>query len=151
VWKTIILSDIYGASMKLVFVYNADSGVFNTLSDIAHKLISPETYQCNLCNLTHGYFQAHEEWTTFLDDLDADIDFLHRDEFVKQYANDSSVDEVDLPAIFVKNGDGLKLWVDKEVINKMTSTDDLMEMIRAALLRRQSGEKGADDFLRLPV
>jgi len=135
--------------MNLVFVYNADSGVFNTLSDIAHKLLSPDTYQCNLCNLTHGYFQAREEWTTFLNDLDAEIEFLHRDEFVKQHG--TNVDNVDFPAIFVKDQGELKLWIDKEVINKLTSTDDLMEMIRAALLRKQSGEDIADEFLSMPV
>lgn len=136
--------------MNLVFVYNADSGVFNTLTDIAHKLFSPETYQCNLCNLTHGYFQAREEWMTFLDDLEANIEFLHRDEYVRQYGKDGEVD-VDFPAIFVKNQDELKLWIDNKVINKMSSTDDLMEMIRAALLRSQAGVDDEDDFLNMPV
>ena len=32
----------------LLFVYNADSGLFNTMADIGHKLLSPETYaQCH--------------------------------------------------------------------------------------------------------
>jgi len=137
--------------MKLVFVYNADSGVFNTLSDIAHKLFSPDTYECNLCNLTHGYFQAREEWMTFLNDLDADIEFLHRDEYMRSFAKDNENTDVGLPAIFVKDQDELKLWIDKEVINKMSSTDDLMEMIRAAVLRKQSGANDADEFLSLPV
>ena len=139
--------------MNLIFVYNADSGVFNTLTDIAHKLFSPETYQCNLCNLTHGYFQAREEWMTFLNDLDADIDFLHRDEYVRQYGKDGKVD-VDFPAIFVKSEDELKLWIDNKVINEMSSTDDLMEMIRAAVLRKLAGvddKDDKDDFLNLPV
>jgi len=30
-------------SKQLVFVYNADSGMFNTLTDIAHKVFSPKT------------------------------------------------------------------------------------------------------------
>jgi len=137
--------------MNLVFVYNADSGVFNALSDIAHKLLSPSTYECNLCNLTHGYFQTREEWTTFLHDLDADIEFLHRDEFMKQHGAKENAENVEFPAIFVKDESELKLWIDKDVINKMSSTDDLMEMIRAALLRKQSGEHEEDEFLSLPV
>ena len=32
--------------MKLIFVYNAESGKLNTLFDIAHKVIKPETYKC---------------------------------------------------------------------------------------------------------
>jgi hypothetical protein len=50
----------------LVFVYNADSGVFNTLSDIAHKIFSPETYACNLCALTHTNFGMRGEWKRLL-------------------------------------------------------------------------------------
>lgn len=137
--------------MHLIFVYNADSGIFNTLSDIAHKLFSPDTYQCNLCNLTHGYFQAREEWVTFLDDMDADIEFLHRDEFVKQYSSNQNIKDVALPAIFIKDNDDIKLWIDKNIINEMSSTDDLMETIRAALLKQKAGEHDKDDFLSMPV
>jgi len=133
--------------MKLVFVYNADSGVFNTLTDIAHKLMSPSTYKCNLCSLTHGFFTAREEWMTFLDDLDADIEFLHRDEYLDRYPDA----KIDYPAIFVSSNDELKLWVDKSVINEMTSTDALMEMIRAAVLRKKSGVDDDDDLLTLPA
>ena len=133
--------------MKLVFVYNADSGLFNTLTDIAHKLMSPSTYECNLCNLTHGYFKAREEWTTFLKDLDADIVFLHRDEYIDRYPDA----EVDFPAIFVNSCDELRLWIDKGVINEMASADALMEMIRAAVLRKKSGVDDEDELLTLPV
>lgn len=133
--------------MKLVFVYNADSGLFNTLTDIAHKLMSPSTYECNLCNLTHGYFKAREEWTTFLGDLDADIVFLHRDEYMDRYPNAT----VEFPAIFVNSQDELKLWIDKNVINEMSSADALMEMIRAAVLRKKSGAEDDDELLTLPV
>lgn len=134
--------------MNLIFVYNADSGVFNTLTDIAHKIFSPTTYECNLCNLTHGYFKSHDEWVNFLKDLDADIVFLHRDEFVSRYKNHA---EIDYPAIFVNDNDDLKLWIDKEVIDQMTTTHELMEMIRAAILRKQAGVTDKDNFLSLPA
>jgi len=137
--------------MNLVFVYNADSGVFNTLSDIAHKMFSPETYKCNLCNLTHGYFQEREEWKMFLENLDADIEFLHRDEYVQKFVTKGAEAGVDLPAIFVKDGDELKLWIDKAVINKMSSTDELMKLIREAVLRHISGTENGDGFINLPV
>ena len=46
----------------LIFVYNADSGLFNTLTDIAHKTFAPETYSCNLCAITFGTFGMRTEW-----------------------------------------------------------------------------------------
>ncbi|MBC7930780.1 MAG: hypothetical protein H7Z38_09495, partial [Rubrivivax sp.] len=54
----------------LVFVYNADSGLFNALTDIAHKAFSPATYQCNLCALTHSTFGMRKGWKRFLETLD---------------------------------------------------------------------------------
>lgn len=115
--------------MNLVFVYNADSGVFNTLTDIAHKIMSPDTYECNLCNLTHGYFKARDEWVDFLRDLDVEIEFLHRDEYIKKYKT-----KADYPAVFIKGDKELKLWIDKSTINGMASTEELMQMIRTELV-----------------
>jgi len=87
---------------RLLFVYNADSGLFNALTDIAHKILSPNTYHCNLCALTHGHFQARQAWVTFLDDLPAHCEFLHRDEFRRSHA---AVD-ARLPAIFQETDGG---------------------------------------------
>ncbi len=42
--------------MDLIFVYNADSGKLNVLFDVGHKIVSPGTYKCDLCTLTHGTF-----------------------------------------------------------------------------------------------
>jgi len=127
--------------MKLVFVYNADSGVFNTLSDIAHKLLSPATYQCDLCSLTHGYFSARDEWVDFLQDLDVEIEFLHRDEYSRVYARQVTDSSIDFPAIFIKNNEQLKLWLDKGAIGGMSSTEELMNTIRDALVKQQSEDE----------
>lgn len=37
-----------------IFVCNADSGLFNTMADIGHKIFSAETHACSLCALVHG-------------------------------------------------------------------------------------------------
>ncbi len=116
--------------MKLVFVYNADSGVFNTLSDIAHKLFSPHTYACNLCNLTHGYFTERKAWREFLSGLDVELRFLHRDEFVRQAGESYH----EFPAIYAEEAGSYQLWMGSEQINRITSTDELI-----AALRRQLG------------
>ncbi|MCF7977351.1 hypothetical protein U5801_08255 [Lamprobacter modestohalophilus] len=39
---------------ELIFVYNADTGLFNQLADAAHKAFSADTYACNLCRVTYG-------------------------------------------------------------------------------------------------
>jgi len=117
------------ADTKLVFVYNADSGLFNTVTDIAHKILSPKTYECNLCAITHGLFSVRENWVKFLDELDADCDFLHKDEFIK---SNPDINE-NYPAIFKLENDRLNLWVDDKDINKLSSIDDLRNLINEKL------------------
>jgi hypothetical protein len=69
----------------LLFVYNADSGVGSALLDIGHKIISPSTYNCRLCALTHGVFAMRESWRVFVKELPLPAEFLHRDAFRSRY------------------------------------------------------------------
>ena len=109
----------------LVFVYNADSGVFNTLADVAHKIFSPQTYACNLCALTHTAFGMRDEWKRFLDGLDRPLEFLHADELAARYG----VSGVPLPAIFRRDGERLELLADADAINACRTLDDLMRLV----------------------
>lgn len=109
----------------LVFVYNADSGLFNTLTDIAHKVFSPSTYQCHLCELSHGHFTMREEWSAFIEELNLEGEFLHKDEFIKQYGKQ----QIDFPAIFFRNGTELDLCIDASTINSCDSIDELKGII----------------------
>ncbi len=117
------------ADTKLVFVYNADSGLFNTVTDIAHKILSPKTYECNLCAITHGFFSVRENWVKFLEELDVDCEFLHKDEFIKSHPEISE----NYPAIFKLENNKLSLWLDDKNINKLSSVDDLRNIINKKL------------------
>ena len=113
----------------LVFVYNADSGLFNTLTDIAHKVFSPETYSCNLCAITYGNFGIRTEWKEFLETLDADLEFLHRDELAERYA----IAYAELPAVFLKTGDALEPWIVKAEIDACSSVEELKSLVAGKL------------------
>ena len=107
--------------LKLIFVYNADSGVFNLLSDVAHKIFSPQTYACNLCALTHSNFGMKKEWKEYLETLDVPLEFLHADEFRRKY----SIEKIELPAIFREENGNIVLKIDAAAINDCQSVDDL--------------------------
>ena len=109
----------------LVFVYNADSGLFNTLTDIAHKVFSPQTYECNLCAITYGNFGIRAEWKEFLETLDVELEFLHRDELARQYG----LKEVSLPAVFLKEEGKLTPWISSTEINGCSSAEELKSLI----------------------
>lgn len=117
------------AKPKIIFVYNADSGVFNLLSDIAHKIFSPQTYACNLCAITHTNFGMKKEWKEYLDSLENPLEFLHADEFKSKY----QVEKINLPAIFIEKNGSLKPLADAARINESQSIQDLEFIINNEL------------------
>jgi hypothetical protein len=110
---------------KLLFVYNADTGLFSVITDYAHKIISPKTYPCNLCALTYGNMGMNNKWKDFLSNLTVPFGFLHRDEFVKHY--DSK--DTQLPAAFLQQGESVTLLITHDEINKCTSVDELIDLV----------------------
>jgi hypothetical protein len=117
----------------LVFVYNADSGLFNTLTDIAHKIFSPSTYSCNLCALTHTAFGMKSQWKAFLATLPMPLEFLHANELRRRHGNT----DTQLPAIFQREGDRLALWLPGEAINRCRTLEELQSLITAKVSRPQ--------------
>ncbi len=109
----------------LIFVYNADSGLFNTLADIAHKIFSPQTYACRLCALTHTPVGMRQEWKEFIQSLPLPVEFLHRDELAEQYGFTG----IALPALFLKREDRVELWIDAKEINATPTLDALKRLI----------------------
>lgn len=110
---------------SLVFVYNADSGVFNALSDIAHKIFSPETYACNLCALTHTNFAMRGEWKRFVETLALPVEFLHADELKTRYG----VENQGLPVVFRKTGEHLEILLDTDEINGCRNVAELESLL----------------------
>ena len=71
--------------MPLIFVYNAQSTPINKTLSYAHKLLSPKTYACDLCQLTHANLGERKAWTHFKKNSPLDFVFYHADEFEAKY------------------------------------------------------------------
>ena len=110
--------------MKLVFVYNADSGFINTLIDIGHKAISPQTYECNLCGLTFGLVSEHKQWKKFREESNTEMEFLHRDEFEQKYAQ-----KFEYPLILKEDKD-LSVVISQAELNQIKTLDDLISQVK---------------------
>ncbi len=65
------------------FIYNAKNGVVNSLFDLAHKLISPDTYECNLCKITHGTFTENKKFRELKEKNN--ITLWHIDDYESKY------------------------------------------------------------------
>ena len=112
---------------KFLFVYNADSGYFNGLADMAHKIFSPSTYPCSLCDLTYGIFKIKPAWEEFVQQAPLPFEFLHKDEFVLAYPEWSGVA---LPTILRLNENNpVEIVVSAAQLNEMTSLDALQQAI----------------------
>ena len=72
---------------KIIFIYNADQGKLNAAFDSIHKFVSPGTYQCQLCAMTHGSFGMKKDWKAFIESLGVEIDFLHRDDVGEKFGD----------------------------------------------------------------
>jgi hypothetical protein len=114
----------------LVFVYNADSGLFNLAFDVAHKIFSPQTYNCNLCAVTHGMLGIKEEWRLYLETLDASVEFLHADEFKARYITEVTEK---FPAVFKREDGKLKLAINSDLINACRNIGDLKRIVSAQI------------------
>jgi len=115
---------------RLIFIYNADSGLFNTLSDIAHKIFSPQTYACNLCALSHDYFAMRPAWSRFIAGLGADCEFLHRDQFRRRFPEL----DIELPAVLRQDATGVRVCLPAEAINRCRDLACLQQEIRDSCL-----------------
>lgn len=117
------------STVSLIFVYHAESGLFNALTDAAHKLFSPQTYQCHLCALTYSTFKMRYSWRRFLETLHYPFEFLHADELKTRYG----ISDTLLPAIFKKENQIVEIWIDAHSINNCRTLGDLQQLIRERL------------------
>ncbi|MEN8257178.1 MAG: GTPase [Thermodesulfobacteriota bacterium] len=106
--------------MELIFVYNADSGFMGKMLDIGHKIINPETYTCNLCEMTFDTFSENKKWKEFRENSDIKMEFLHRDEFEKKYKMN-----FEYPVV-LKKTEPLKIAIPSKKLDGFKSLDDLI-------------------------
>ena len=113
--------------MKITFIYNANSGKINAWLDIGHKLISPDTYSCNLCSLTYGVFSEREEWKKYREENSIELEFFHKDEFEKIYQGS---EEYTYPIILKSEEDGkYEVLVSTDQVNALKDIEDLIKIL----------------------
>ena len=117
-------------SAKIIFVYNADTGLFNFLSDWVHKVVSPSTYSCSLCALTHHNFGAKEDWKEFVKQSPIPMEFLHKDEFVKKYGQ---LAFIHFPCVVRKEGESMNVIVSTEELHSYKELSELKTKIKTVL------------------
>lgn len=103
----------------LVFVYNVDSGAGALLLDAVHRVVSPSTYACTLCDLTYGHFTMKRDWKEFIGTLRWPVTFLMRDDFLRRHPESKGAT---FPAVFLIEGGAAREVVAASAID---AADDL--------------------------
>ena len=110
---------------KLIFIYNADSGVINLVKDFWKKVLRPSSYECNLCMQTFGVFSMKKDWKSFINNLNVDTEFLHRDEFEKKY----QIKDAKYPSAYIYENRNLRLLISYDEMNAVKSLDEMEVLV----------------------
>ena len=109
---------------ELIFIYNAKSGIVNDFLDFAHKIVSPSTYNCNLCAISYGNFTMKKKWSDYIRSLPVSSTFTYKDK-VSEYGYNN----IELPSIIFRNGSRSKVIISSEEINKLKKIDQLINIL----------------------
>jgi len=118
-------------NLELIFIYNAKSGVVNELIDFAHKIVSPETYDCNLCAISYGAFSMKKKWSTYIETLPFKSTFTYKDKFSKNgYSN------IKFPSVFIRSNEKLEEIISATEINEIKNLDQLIGLLNQKLYQQ---------------
>ena len=119
--------------MKLIFIYNANSGKLNLYKDIAHKIFSPQTYPCSLCAITFGVLKEEERWKRFREESNLEMEFHHIDEFNAKYRS-KWLKKFDFPVILAENREDLEVFITKEELDTLKDSGELIRLIEERVI-----------------
>lgn len=111
--------------MKLILVYNADSGLLNQVIQSGHKILRPSTYPCSLCQLTHHSFGERSIWKEFRKNHNLKFEFLHKNEFESQKKKGIQK----YPFVFYTFQTTTKTLLSPEDLDKLQNTEELINAI----------------------
>ena len=114
---------------ELIFIYNAKSGLINSMIDWGHKIYSPDTYPCSLCSLTYDNLGKIKKWRSFLKSLNINCIFKYKDEL----HNSNYLQVKELPCILVRNNSTQEIFMNSNELNEIKNLDKLIELINSRL------------------
>lgn len=118
---------------QLIFIYNAKSGLVNSIFDYVHKFVSPQTYSCNLCLITYDNMGKKDEWSNYLKSLSIEVIFAYKNN-IKNYIKSFKYTNEHLPCAYLLNKDGFKLFISNKEMNNVKKLSELIELVNRKLL-----------------
>lgn len=110
---------------KLLFIYNADSGIANALLDYGKKYVQPAQYDCRLCAVSYGPFGMRRNWKRFISKLPYEVIFLHKDEFEQKYQHIKT----SYPALVLVSNKKNTVLLDNKDFRNIHALEELKSMV----------------------
>jgi len=115
--------------MELIMVYNAKSGLKNAVLDSLHKMVSPSTYQCDLCALTYGNFSEKAIWKKFRKEINMKISFYHIDEFEAKFGKHNYI----YPVALRYHEQRFETLISHEAFKTFKNTEELITNVESMI------------------
>jgi len=142
----LLSSTIFSVGDKeLIFIYNAKSGLVNEMIDFAHKIVSPGTYDCNLCAMSYGTFTKKKRWSDYINSLPIKSTFTYKD---KVSALEKELSNLKFPTIIIRDGVELNEIISRDEINSIKNLNQLISLLNERL--DENGmklKKGKDKYV----
>jgi hypothetical protein len=135
--------------IRLLFVYNANSGTLAAIVDSAKKLLSING--CPLCSLTHSLAGERADWKTCRDTIGVAVDYVHRDELTSEMR--ASIGNETLPCVLAQTPSRLVLLLTADTIRRCNgSIADLRGRLSIhAAMRDLAFVNESDTVLTIPT
>ena len=66
-----------------------------------------------------------KDWKNYIKTLDVTVEFLHRDQFLKQF----DVKNAKFPSAYLRRDSKLELFITQDEMNELQSADELIRMV----------------------
>lgn len=97
--------------------------------DSMHKVFSPQTYDCKLCDITFGVVSENRTWKRFRQESDLKMRFLHKDEFSKKYKSKFGY-KFTFPIVLFEGENGLEVLISTEELNQLKTAHGLIRLVK---------------------
>ena len=114
----------------LLFVYNANSGIGQAVLDWGHKIVSPATYQCDLCSLSYGNFGMRTAWKAFINELSIEHKFIYKNELP---AEAPEVQNSELPFVAIQSTESTTIILPASDFKTIKSEAELIKVLQVKL------------------
>jgi len=120
-------------SKTLLFVYNLDSGVLQSLHDYSPgRGAASGTGTCALAAVTFSPVGMKKEWKRFLKEFRLPSRSLGRDEFCSEFGHCT----ITLPVVLLRKGTELSVIVSTEELKACRELSDLIHLVEERLSTR---------------